>query len=227
MTNRETCWKLSLCATSHTVDKDWRFSNAAALFGVGKPDLARLIKDAQTRTDSALDRADFDLILALQLATQSPSDRQEAMKMFENMQSLNLPGAYYGALLETPLFVGDCDGARKAAEEYLELPRLAHEWRWFKHTIEHYAGVLPEEKMLRMAGPFSNARCMAHFSIGLKALSCGEREKARSQFELVVATRQIGWYNYHLAKGFLLRMNRDSAWPGWIDSGDSDPSTRN
>jgi hypothetical protein len=54
-----------------------------------------------------------------------------------------------------------------------------------------------------------------HFAIGMKALSHGEREKARKHFEEVVALRR-GWYNHHLAQGFLLRMEKDRDWPNWI-----------
>lgn len=161
-------------------------------------------------------RADLDLILGVVLAAESQSGRDEAMRLFEEMKGRHLPGAYLGSLLETPLLVGRYEAARDAAKEFLMAPRTANEWRWFKYTIEHYAGVLSEDELLRRAGPFSNAQCMSHFCIGMKALSLGEREKAKRHFQQAIATRRIGWYNHSFAKRFLLRMETDPDWPDWI-----------
>jgi hypothetical protein len=75
---------------------------------------------------------------------------------------------------------------------------------------------MQEEELLLRAGPFSNARCFAHYVIAMKSLALGEREKARKHFEETAATGKLVWYNYHWAKAFLHRMNEDPKWPDWI-----------
>ena len=199
-------------------NEEWGFGNAAALFGADCSDVVQRIDAAKARTKSDTVRMDLDLVRGVVLAAESDDKRREAMEMFRQMAVRDLPGAYCTELLEIPLLAGQYDVARDTARQFLRSPRLVREWRWFRYPVEHYAGLLSEEEMLQRAGPFSNAQCMAHFSIGMRALSRGDREKAKRHFQETVASRQVGWYNYYLAKGFLLRMEKDPEWPNWITS---------
>lgn len=203
---------------SQSAREDFNFLSAAALFGVGSPGVVQLMRDAQARAKSAMVRADFECTLGVILVAESASGREEAMKIFQDLRSRDLPGAYYLSLLEIPLLAGHHDVARNAANEFLKSTRTENEWRWFKYPVQYYAGLLSDEELLRKAGPFGNAQCMAHFSIGMKSLALGEREKAKEHFRRTIATRQIGWYNCNLAKGYLMRMEQNPNWPDWIQA---------
>lgn len=91
-------------------------------------------------------------------------------------------------MLDIPLLLGERKAAQEMIDEMLPLNSLSWQWRWFKYWVEYYAGTIQEEELIRRAGPFSNARFVAHYAIAMKSLSLGYREKARRHFEEVVST---------------------------------------
>ena len=62
---------------------------------------------------------------------------------------------------------------------------------------------MTEAELIEKAAPFSNAGSMANYAIAVKAMGDGDVEKAKEYFRKTIATRRVGWWNYHWAKVYL------------------------
>lgn len=83
------------------------------------------------------------------------------------------------------------------------------------------AGLEPEEQFLEHAMPFYKSGCVAHYTVGLRALATGDRKKAREHFVAASRMGGMGWWCYRCSKAFLAQMNTDPEWPRWIPLNDS------
>jgi hypothetical protein len=155
------------------------------------------------------------------------------------------PNNFAGQMLQVFLWADQDDvGRDKAYDRYLErvAPRLreanggkatAYEmWALLllgkKKLPENWADLtfhlLPattasssEAELLKSAGKYRMKLCFAHYHIGLRRLADGDRDGARRHFQKVLDTKACGAIPYPYARAFLARLERDPAWPKWID----------
>jgi tetratricopeptide (TPR) repeat protein len=181
-----------------------------------RADVEPTLKAELNHPESSASVAITQIGLAIVLAEKSPIDRVKAMQMFQELKKQDLPGPHLSIAMDIPLLLGNYDEVRNASRRLLQSSRLARQWRWFEYVVAFHAGEITEDDLIARAEPFSNARCMAHYAIAMKALAFDNREKARRHFEEAAATGQVGWWSYHWSQAYLQRMKEDPTWPAWI-----------
>ncbi len=120
--------------------------------------------------------------------------------------------------LELVFLSGDTREAGKLAVQLQQGDQL-FTWRWYQRILKYYAAPtsINEKELLRLAGPFSNARCFANYAIAIVSLSRGEREKARKHFNVVMKTGGYDWWHVCWTRVYLAELDKDPNWPGWIE----------
>ena len=87
---------------------------------------------------------------------------------------------------------------------------------WNQRVADYGSDLIPADELLRAAGRSRVNRCMAHYQIGLRLLSEGDRVGAREQFRRGIATGAFLLFAYQWCDAFLARLDQDPAWPRWI-----------
>jgi serine/threonine protein kinase len=108
---------------------------------------------------------------------------------------------------------------QEAKAEYERLAKTLHyPWRnrWYEHIVEFEAGQLTQDQLLALVGNSLWNQCEAHFYVGLKHLTDGDRRGAREHFIKSAATPMIGWYEHQWSRCFLSRLDANPNWPPWI-----------
>jgi hypothetical protein len=97
-------------------------------------------------------------------------------------------------------------------------PALVPPWYqgWYHRHLDYLCGRIGEDELLKAAGSNRPKRCEAHFVIGLRHLSAGDRAGARVHFQKCAATRMFIYWDYMWARALLKRLEEDRTWPPWI-----------
>jgi hypothetical protein len=108
--------------------------------------------------------------------------------------------------------------AEQAARKVRRDPALVPPWYrgWYHHYLDYQCGLITEGRLLEAAGTCRPKLCEAHFSIGLRHLSEGDRDGARRHFQKCADTRVFIYWDHRWARAFLERL-KDPAWPRWIE----------
>jgi hypothetical protein len=94
-----------------------------------------------------------------------------------------------------------------------------------KHANTLYLKLVPywknpdaanEKALLDFAGSNRASLVLAHWHIGIRLLSEGDRAGARRHLETCVAIRYPYFWGYLESRALLARMNQDAKWPRWI-----------
>jgi serine/threonine protein kinase len=94
------------------------------------------------------------------------------------------------------------------------LPMLRDDW--YFSLVDYASGQISEAGLLKAAAASPLLRCNAHFLIGLRHLSDGDRPGAREHFQKCSDTRVFVCWDWIWARAFLVRLEKDSTWPRWI-----------
>jgi hypothetical protein len=87
---------------------------------------------------------------------------------------------------------------------------------WYRHYQNYLCGRISEDELVEAAGSCRPKRCEAHFLIGLRRLSEGDRKGARAHFQECAARRVFTHWDHQWARAFLARLEREPGWPPWI-----------
>ena len=149
------------------------------------------------------------LTLAITTALNPGMDQQAAQKVLDDFLSRDdVPNVLYvlaldcAYLLQRPDLVQDIIRNRKLHTT------LQSEWRWWGYVIDYHTDDMTEPELLEKAGPFSNSGAMANYAIAVKAMGNGHISEAKEYFRRTVATRRVGWWNYHWAKVYLKHLEQ-------------------
>lgn len=88
---------------------------------------------------------------------------------------------------------------------------------WYNSAYEFWAERRTAEKLLEEAGQSRWMQCEAHYYIGIKRLSEGDRAAAREHFQKSVDARVLWYLEYEWSRALLGQM-QDPAWPPWISN---------
>ncbi len=156
------------------------------------------------------------LCLGLILAEGSKDGSREAMDIFHKVQQMDAIVCVKVLAADIPLLLGRVDEARKASLQLLGSNEFVFERREIKNMVRYQAGKMPEDELVRRAGPFGDFQSDFYHDIAMASLAIGDRPKAKRYFEKAVDTGQIGDWGYHIALIFLQRLEDDPTWPSWI-----------
>ena len=106
--------------------------------------------------------------------------------------------------------------AKKALGENATAPNRIHDL-WAEEACTHFlAGNIDGDVLIAMAGEHRYTLANVHFTIAMKCLAEGRREKAIHHFRTAVATETFGSSDFEWARMYLLRMEADPTWPQWL-----------
>ena len=75
---------------------------------------------------------------------------------------------------------------------------------------------LRKDELLTRAGSSLVRAMAAHFHIAMRALSRGDRRRAREHFQQASDLGMPPHYEWYWSRAFLGRLQESSAWPDWI-----------
>jgi tetratricopeptide (TPR) repeat protein len=115
-------------------------------------------------------------------------------------------------------YLGMPQAAAQASSKIRQRPAGIFVWRedWYLKHLDYNCGRITEEGLLKFAAGVPPPLCEAHFLIGLRLLSEGDRVGAREHFQKCCDTRIFIYWDYTWARAFLKRLELDPAWPPWI-----------
>ena len=195
--------------------------------------------DAFVYTESAFRTQRFEAALAT--LNRVPEPRDPVVEWMRAYLLLEIPGGRDGAeaiyqalrrrgdwteLLETinvSLRLGRPEEEQKVALEQLASVPTTKHWEFYEHVYRYVGSGINENELLRFAGSSARNQLMAHWYIGMRKLSRGDRDGARRSFQQAVDTRVFHWGPVALCRAFLARMDQDPAWP---NSTPSAPATQ-
>jgi serine/threonine-protein kinase len=116
------------------------------------------------------------------------------------------------------LLLGRGTEAVQAGRKIRSDPALIPPWYqgWYHRYLDCQCGLITEDELIQPAGTCRPKRCEAHFLIGLRHLSAGDRAGARAHFRQCAETRVFIYWDYQWARAFLRRLEQDPTWPPWI-----------
>jgi hypothetical protein len=79
-----------------------------------------------------------------------------------------------------------------------------------------------EKKLLREGTRNGYAAINTHFTIAMTRLAARDREKAIEHLKACTDTVAVGNLSYEMARAFLIRMEADPNWPGWLQDNAAD-----
>jgi lipoprotein NlpI len=112
--------------------------------------------------------------------------------------------------------LGRAEEARSMGRQLSERFRDAYREHWMEHILEFEAGQRTSHELIAIAGKSQDKRCEAHFYIGMRDLSTGDRTSAREHFRQSAATSFFYFFEYNWSDAFLKRLESDPNWPPWI-----------
>jgi hypothetical protein len=99
------------------------------------------------------------------------------------------------------------------------VPRFHNGWYQAMARFGAGEGTPADEKaLLDRAGASRLHLCEAHFQIGMRRLSKGDKAQARQHFERAVQMRAFFYFDHFWSRAFLARMDAVPGWPTWIES---------
>jgi hypothetical protein len=115
-------------------------------------------------------------------------------------------------------FLGKTQAATQLSAKIRQQPAGVPQWRgdWYRNQLQYVGGRITEDDLLKVAASARQWLCEAHFLIGLRHLSEGDRVGARKHFQNCSDTRVFIYWDYIWARAFLARLEKDPTWPKWI-----------
>jgi hypothetical protein len=115
-------------------------------------------------------------------------------------------------------FLGMPQKAAQASLTIHQRPAGIYVWQkdWYRKHLDFNCGRISADDLLKAAAGVPPPLCEAHFLIGLRCLSEGDRTGAREHFQKCCDTRVFIYWDYMWARAFLKRLEEDSEWPPWI-----------
>jgi tetratricopeptide (TPR) repeat protein len=190
------------------------FRLATILYRRGAYDQALDAADRAAARGSALARVERGFILA-----ELPDGRRRAWAAFEAIAAADELGdlRLYAPMI--PQLLGRKADAEQASRKIRDGPAdLMPRWYrgWYDHYLKYQCGLSPEGELLRAAGSCRPKLCEAHFLIGLRHLSEGDRDGAGEHFQKCADTRVFIYWDYMWARAYLARMEKEPRWPSWL-----------
>jgi tetratricopeptide (TPR) repeat protein len=176
-------------------------------------DQRQLAAEQQALADDP--NAGTQLMRAMALAC-SQAGTSEAMRCFEKLSASDTSYTHLSIALDIPLLCGRVDVAQRASRVLLDRELPPTLWIWWQYRAQYLADRETEEQLLARAGPFSDTACVAHYTIGLRALAEGHRAKAEQHLRMVTQASNPTWWCSRWAAAFLSCLERDPTWPRWI-----------
>ena len=131
-------------------------------------------------------------------------DRSEAIELLDTFTAReDVPKALYVLAFDLAYVLRAPDKIKELVDRGQLDEKLKPEWRWWNYCVDYHVGRIDEESLLSLAEPFSNSTCIVEYAIAMRAMGDGDVDKAKQHFERTIATRRVGWWNYHWAKVYL------------------------
>jgi tetratricopeptide (TPR) repeat protein len=190
------------------------FRHAVMLYRHKDYEKALAAADRAVARISSLSRVERGFILA-----EMADGPQRAWGAFEDARAAHDLGDYRLRTATIPLLLGRKADAVQASLKLRGDPVTAvPPWYqgWYQRYLDYLCDLIPKDELLQVAGTCRPKLCEAHFVIGLRHLSEGDRDGAREHFEKCVDTRVFIYWDYMWARAFRDRLKKDPTWPTWI-----------
>jgi len=151
------------------------------------------------------------MCLAFTLAEESEAGRQKALELFRETRDLSEVDRKHALFIL--LLLGMEKEAIQEGKRLLEEGFARYQ---YKVRTEYLVGRISEADFLSHAATIHYHDMYAQFSVGMKSLARGEKEKAREHFAKIRHTGSFGLWGYHWGNAFLARLEEDPNWPHWI-----------
>ncbi len=153
---------------------------------------------------------------------ESPSHRGAAQSIYKLAVALAEKDEAYRdeCTLRIPLMMGQAEECKQQAKRWLTKASVDGTqgptyYGWIRNRVLYLAEEIDAGELLRRAGQNRSLQCDAHYLIGLKRLSTGDREGARREFEAATGIFVPWLFSFQLADAFKRHLD-DPTWPDWI-----------
>jgi serine/threonine protein kinase len=152
------------------------------------------------------------------ILTQLPNSRGAALEAFQDFTNRFRVGTAAAYAPVIPLLLGAKAQAGAASLELTvqtnRLPRLRREF--YARLVQYLGGLLAEQEFVKSFGASRWNQAEGYFAVAVMRLAVGDRDAARENFHLVMASRGHGFFFFDWTPTLLQHLDADPNWPPWI-----------